>query len=188
MGCWRNFGLWYWPWVVAGFAYYVIRRNDTINDSIFHRSNGMQGAYSKMLCVVRILFLVCWVRDLNPQTLSCDQVPTHLTTALHTMMYLGNFFFLVSGCSAASRSREQMDTLSGSTLPPGIRRFRFRWNLVIINICIIHFLNWLITVYPRSSDPFYVVTYYINWVTTSLTYSIYKKKINFIGIHCKSKI
>ena len=24
---------------------------------------------------------------------------------------------------------------------------------------------------PRSSDPFYVVTYYIKWVTTSWTYS-----------------
>ena len=41
---------------MAGFAYYVIQRNDTINDSIFHMSNGMQGAYSKMLGVVRILF------------------------------------------------------------------------------------------------------------------------------------
>ena len=48
-----------WQGVVAGFAYYVMQRNDTINDSIFHMSNGMQGAYSKMLGVVRILFLVC---------------------------------------------------------------------------------------------------------------------------------
>ena len=24
-----------WPWVVAGFAYYVIQRNDTINESLF---------------------------------------------------------------------------------------------------------------------------------------------------------
>ena len=24
---------------------------------------------------------------------------------------------------------------------------------------------------PRSSDPFYVVTYYIKWVTSSLTHS-----------------
>ena len=30
------------------------------------------------------------------------------------------------------------------------------------------------TVCPRSSDPFYIVTYYIKWVTTSWTYSIYK--------------
>ena len=29
------------------------------------------------------------------------------------------------------------------------------------------------TVYPRSSDPFHVVTYYITWVTTSMTYSIW---------------
>ena len=29
------------------------------------------------------------------------------------------------------------------------------------------------TVCPRSSDPFYVVTYYIKWVTTSWTYSIW---------------
>ena len=26
---------------------------------------------------------------------------------------------------------------------------------------------------PGSSDPFYVVTYYINWVTTSWTHSIW---------------
>ena len=70
---------------MTGFAYYVIQRNDTINDSIFHRSNGMQGAYSKMLGVVRILFLVCWVLDFDPQTLSCGQVATHLTTALPCM-------------------------------------------------------------------------------------------------------
>ena len=28
------------------------------------------------------------------------------------------------------------------------------------------------TVCPRNSEPFYVVTYYIKWVTTSWTYSI----------------
>ena len=28
------------------------------------------------------------------------------------------------------------------------------------------------TVCPRSSDPFYIVTYYIKWVTTSWTHSI----------------
>ena len=29
------------------------------------------------------------------------------------------------------------------------------------------------TVCPRSSDPFYIVNYYIKWVSTSLTYSMY---------------
>ena len=28
---------------------------------------------------------------------------------------------------------------------------------------------WIYTVCPRSSDPFYIVTYHIKWVTTSLT-------------------
>ena len=28
------------------------------------------------------------------------------------------------------------------------------------------------TVCPKSSDPFYIVSYYIKWVTTSGTYSI----------------
>ena len=28
------------------------------------------------------------------------------------------------------------------------------------------------TVCPRSSDPFYLVSFYIKWVTTSWTYSI----------------
>ena len=27
------------------------------------------------------------------------------------------------------------------------------------------------TVYPRSGDPFYIVSYYIKWVTTSWTHS-----------------
>ena len=30
-------------------AYYVIQRNDTTSDSIFHMSGGMQGVYSKVL-------------------------------------------------------------------------------------------------------------------------------------------
>ena len=29
--------------------------------------------------------------------------------------------------------------------------------------------QWQSTVCPRSSDPFYIVTYYIKWVTTSWT-------------------
>ena len=29
---------------------------------------------------------------------------------------------------------------------------------------------------PISTDPFYIVTYYIKWVTTSWTYSRYNKK------------
>ena len=33
------------------------------------------------------------------------------------------------------------------------------------------------TVCPRSSYPFYIVTYYINWVTTSWTYSTFSIRI-----------
>ena len=29
----------------------------------------------------------------------------------------------------------------------------------------------LSAIYPRSSDPFYIVSYYIKWVTTSWTHS-----------------
>ena len=29
------------------------------------------------------------------------------------------------------------------------------------------------TVCPRSSDPFYIVTHYVNWVTTSWAYSMF---------------
>ena len=32
------------------------------------------------------------------------------------------------------------------------------------------------TVWPRSSDSFYIVTYYIKWVTTSWTYSKFLNK------------
>ena len=35
---------------------------------------------------------------------------------------------------------------------------------------------------PRSSDPFYIVTYYITWVTTSSTHSI----TSFIGVEVAS--
>ena len=38
-------------------------------------------------------------------------------------------------------------------------------------ICLIIFI---ITICPRSSDPFHIVTYYMKWVTTSWTYSISK--------------
>ena len=30
----------------------------------------------------------------------------------------------------------------------------------------------VLTVCPRSSDPFYLVAYYMKWITTSCTYSI----------------
>ena len=38
------------------------------------------------------------------------------------------------------------------------------------------------TVCPRSSDPIYIVSYYIKWVTTSWTYSIHQgiKTKNYI--------
>ena len=39
-------------------------------------------------------------------------------------------------------------------------------------------LTWN-AVCPRSSDPFYIVAYYIKWVTTSWTRSIYTKIIMF---------
>ena len=35
------------------------------------------------------------------------------------------------------------------------------------------FLCFCVTVCPRSSYTFYIVSYYIKWVTTSWTYSIY---------------
>ena len=35
----------------------------------------------------------------------------------------------------------------------------------------------LYTICPRSSDPFYVVSYYIKWVTTSWTHSTYHIEI-----------
>ena len=39
-----------------------------------------------------------------------------------------------------------------------------------------------VTVCPRSSDPFYIVTYYKKWVTNSWTHSIKK-----VCIFLKSK-
>ena len=37
---------------------------------------------------------------------------------------------------------------------------------------IISFLWFLNTVCPRSSDPFYIVSYYLKWVSTFWTYSM----------------
>ena len=63
------------------------------------------------------------------------------------------------------------------------RKKGLRVNYVHINL-IVHIYPWVCfavaavafswtwhTVCPRSSDPFYVVTYYIELVTTSWTYS-----------------
>ena len=50
---------------MAGFAYYVIQRNDTTNDSIFHMSGGMQGVYSKILGGVNYLSLYLSIQYLN---------------------------------------------------------------------------------------------------------------------------
>ena len=36
------------------------------------------------------------------------------------------------------------------------------------------------TVCPRSSDPFYVVSYYIKWVTTSWAHSIREPYYHFL--------
>ena len=48
--------------------------------------------------------------------------------------------------------------------------------------------NWYIstfyisTVCPGSSDLFYIVSYYIKWVTTSWTHSVMKENLDFKGI------
>ena len=38
------------------------------------------------------------------------------------------------------------------------------------------------TVCQRSSDPFYIVGYYMKWVTTSLTYSMFEQKSEEEGV------
>ena len=43
------------------------------------------------------------------------------------------------------------------------------------------------TVCPRSSDPFYIVSYYMKWVTTSWTYSSASHKI-FYNLHVAPNI
>ena len=43
-----------WPWVLAGFEYHVIQRNETTHDSIFHMSVGMQGVHSQVIGVASI--------------------------------------------------------------------------------------------------------------------------------------
>ena len=35
------------------------------------------------------------------------------------------------------------------------------------------------TICPRISDPFYIVSYYIEWATTSWTHSSYKQPTEF---------
>ena len=52
-----------------------------------------------------------------------------------------------------------------------------------------------LTICPRSSDPFYIASYYIKWVTTSWTHSIYfiflleaTKKNNLDWGHDVSKV
>ena len=42
--------------------------------------------------------------------------------------------------------------------------------------------KYVITVCPRSSDPFYIVTYYIKWVTTSWTHSLDKQRRKILTV------
>ena len=54
-----------------------------------------------------------------------------------------------------------------------VAHFHFSWVKCFISYQFLHgyVLCKIGTVCPRSSDPFYVVTYYIKWVTTSWIYS-----------------
>ena len=45
--------------------------------------------------------------------------------------------------------------------------------------CMRYAMMHVCTVCPESSDPFYIVTYYIKWVTTSWTYCTLSRKANF---------
>ena len=46
--------------------------------------------------------------------------------------------------------------------------------LLVIIKCKMRLIKDIFEICPVSSDPFYIVTYYIKWVTTSWTYSIYQ--------------
>ena len=63
----------HWPLVVTDFCMLLIQCNDTTNDIFFIMSDGGQNCYG--------IFLGSRVQDWNPQTLSCGQVATHLSTA-----------------------------------------------------------------------------------------------------------
>ena len=43
--------------------------------------------------------------------------------------------------------------------------------------------TYISTICPRSSDQFYIVSYYINWVTTSWTNSTYLQKMKHPTIY-----
>ena len=50
------------------------------------------------------------------------------------------------------------------------RKLHIGYTLIVTEIFNLVFSG--VTVCPRSSDPFYIVTNYNKWVTTSLTHSI----------------
>ena len=69
--------------------------------------------------------------------------------------------------------------LSDYSMGAGISQVFVHYILVLVSLSGLLFLlihqyvdTMVITVCPGSSDPFYVVSYYIKWVTTSWTYSI----------------
>ena len=52
-----------------------------------------------------------------------------------------------------------------------------------INVVLIRFIyKTLFTVCPRSSDPFYIVSYYIKWVTTSWTDGSFPMDVQWLEI------
>ena len=54
------------------------------------------------------------------------------------------------------------------------------WLSVRLHLTLSSSVSLLHTVCPGSSDPFYIVTYYIKWVTTSWTDSIVSNYINWV--------
>ena len=47
------------------------------------------------------------------------------------------------------------------------------------------YTKWLVgTVCPRSSDPFYIVTYHIKWVTSLWTYSSKRDNMSLCNDLC----
>ena len=51
---------------------------------------------------------------------------------------------------------------------------RNKWQHIYMNIIVFYFPDLYLAICPISSDPFYIVSYYIKWCTTSWTYNIYK--------------
>ena len=82
-------------------------------------------------------------------------------------------------------SRENSNIREGQAdSTPSVDKHHFTWTIKAFDVIVGLNRGPIHCTFPRSSDPFYAVTYYIKWITTSWTYCIwiYRAEVTTINV------